>query len=301
MSVPSAIQTMLDRYQCRNDDERRDALKEIVQEIALIGLGRGRFFSRAAFYGGTALRIFHGLDRFSEDLDFSLEAPDTAFGLGVYLPFVRDELAAWGFEMKVEPSVKSHESAVQSALIKGGTLIHLVKIASIQPPVPGVPSNEMLKIKLEIDTDPPPGAGYEIKYGLSPTPYAARLYDSPSLFAGKIHALLCRSWKERVKGRDFYDYVWFLGQGIPVNLRHLEARLRQTGTWTAPEALSPEALLRMLDERFSRIDFAQAKADAAPFLKGTRSLDLWSSDFFISISRERLKVDTAISEKKPRQ
>lgn len=290
MSVPSAIQTMLDRYQCRNNDERRDALKEIIQEIALIGLGRGRFFSRAAFYGGTALRIFHGLDRFSEDLDFSLDAPDTAFDLSVYLPFIRDELAAWGFEMEVEPRVKSHESAVQSAFIKGGTLIHFIKIASVQPPVLGVHPNEILKIKLEIDTDPPPGAGYEIKYGLSPTPYAVRLYDPPSLFAGKIHALLCRSWKERVKGRDFYDYVWFLGQGVPVNLRYLEALLRQTGAWTVPEALSLEVLLRMLEERFSSINIAQAKADAAPFLKDTRSLDLWSSDFFISISRERLKV-----------
>lgn len=298
MSVPSAIKTMLDRYQCRNDDERRDALKEIVQEIALIGLGRGGFFSHAAFYGGTALRIFHGLERFSEDLDFSLDTPDPRFDLSMYLPFVHDELAAWGFEMKVEPRIKPHESVVQSAFIKGGTLVHLVKIMSIQPPVPGVAPNEMLKIKLEIDTDPPPGAGYEIKYGLSPTPYAARLYDSPSLFAGKIHALLCRSWKERVKGRDFYDYVWFLGQGIPVNLQHLEARLRQTGTWTVPEALSLEALLQMLDERFSRIDFDQAKADAAPFLKDTRSLDLWSADFFIAISRERLKVDTAVSKEK---
>jgi len=290
MSAQSPIQTMFDRYQCKSNDERRDALKEIIQEITLIGLGRAGFFSRAAFYGGTAMRIFHSLERFSEDLDFSLDAPDHDFDLSIYLPFVRDELASWGFKMSVDPRMKFHESSVRSAFIKGGTLIHLMKIASIQPPVSGVPPNELLKVKLEIDTDPPEGVGYEIKYGLSPIPYSVRLYDTPSLFAGKLHALLSRSWKNRVKGRDFFDYLWFLDHKVPVNLRHLEARLRQSGNWTALEALSLNELLRILYDRFSATDFSQAKADATPFLKDTRVLDLWSVEFFMSISRERLTV-----------
>lgn len=291
MSAQSPIQTMLDRYRCRNNDERRYALKEIIQEISLIGLGRAGFFSHAAFYGGTAMRIFHGLERFSEDLDFSLDVPDPDFDLGAYLPFVHDELAAWGFDMNVEPRIKSQESAVQSAFIKGGTLIHLINIASIQPPIPGVPSNELLKIKLEIDTDPPPNAYCDVKYGLSPIPYAVRLYDLPSLFAGKIHALLCRSWGNRVKGRDFFDYIWFLDHKVPVNIQHLEARLRQSGNWTESESLDLKNLLRMLCDRFSTIDFAQAKADIIPYIKDTRVADLWDAHFFTSISNSRLAFD----------
>ena len=177
MNDLSPVRSLLERYNCRTTDERRDALREIVQELSLLGLSRTSFFSRAAFYGGTALRIFHGLQRFSEDLDFSLTEPDPSFKLEDYLGAVQDELGAWGFEMRVEQKVKSAESAVQSAFLKGDTLIHLVKIASISPPVSGVPENEIFKIKLEIDTDPPAGAGFEVKYRLDPLPFSVRVYD----------------------------------------------------------------------------------------------------------------------------
>jgi hypothetical protein len=283
------VQKMLERYECRNNDERRDALKEIVQEITLVALGRAGFFSHAAFYGGTALRIFHGLERFSEDLDFSLTEPDPAFDLGIYLPAVRDELGSFGFDMEVTQKPKSADSAVQSAFIKGGTLIHLIKIAAVEPPVPGVPKNEQLKIKFEVDTDPPAGAGFEVKYRLSPIPYSVRLYDPPSLFAGKLHALLCRNWKQRVKGRDFFDYVWYLSQNVPVNVGHLEARMRQSGHWSGPKSLDRESLLALLDGRFSAVDFARAKADVIPFIRDSRSVELWSRDFFVAVSRENLK------------
>ena len=290
MTDLTPIQKMLDRYQCKNNDQRSDALREIVQELALVGLSRTNFFSRSAFYGGTALRIFHGLERFSEDLDFSLAAPDPSFDLGEYLAPVRDELASWGFDMSVEQKPKTQESAVQSAFIKGGTIIHLVRIASITPPVPGIAPNEQLKVKFEIDTDPPAGAGYEVKYRLEPVPYSVRIYDRPSLFAGKLHALLCRGWKQRVKGRDFFDYLWYLSNGIAVNLPHLEARMHQSGHLDAGDPLTADALRRRLEERFSAVDFDQAKEDAAPFLRDTRSLDLWSKDFFLAVTRERLNV-----------
>lgn len=289
MAAPSPIQRMLDEYRCRTNDERRVALREILQELALVGLSRTGFFSHAAFYGGTALRIFHGLERFSEDLDFSLAMREVDFDLGDYLGAVRDELAAWGFEMRVERKRKDGSAAVQSAFIKGGTLVQLVKIVALEPPVPGVPPNEQLKVKLEIDTDPPEFARFETKYRLSPIPYSVRLYDLSSLFAGKAHALLCRKWKERVKGRDFFDYVWYLSRGVKLNLPHLEARMRQSGH-CGNEALTEVRLKELLESRFSSIDYAQAKADAAPFLKDTRPLDLWGVDFFISITREHLKV-----------
>ncbi|GHV95998.1 hypothetical protein AGMMS50293_23180 [Spirochaetia bacterium] len=286
----SPVQGMLEKYHCRNNEERRNALKEIVQEISLLALNRSGFFNLAAFYGGTALRIFHKLDRFSEDLDFSLIEKNPDFDLEAYLPAIRDELGSYGFEIEVEKKIKVVNTAIQSAFIKGNTLVHLVKIGSVDPAVPGIPRNEQLKIKIEIDIDPPAGARYEVKYGLTPIPYAVRLFDLPSLFAGKIHALLYRNWKSRVKGRDFYDYVWYLSSGIPVNLPHLEARMRQSGNRKTENILTHKELIKLLEDRFSRIDYEQVKSDALPFVRDTASLDLWSQNFFIAISRDRLQV-----------
>ncbi len=289
MTDLSPVKRMLDEYQCRTNEQRSAALREIVQELTLIGLSRTDFFSRAAFYGGTALRIFHGLERYSEDLDFSLEKPDTYFSLNEYLPAVRDELASWGFNMTVEQKTKTVDGPVQSAFIKGGTLVHLVKIASLEPPVSGVPPNSLLRVKLEIDTDPPGGAAFETKYRLSPLPFAVRLYDTPSLFAGKVHALLCRKWKERVKGRDFFDYLWYLSNNIPLNLANLEARMRQSGHW-GDVPLQEESLRELLEERFSSVDFKLVQADALPFVRDSRAVDLWSAEFFIAVTRDRLTV-----------
>jgi len=286
----SPVRKMLEAYRCGNNEERRDALREIVQELALLGLSRTSFFSRAAFYGGTALRIFHGLERFSEDLDFSLLSPDVDFSLDGYLGAVHDELAAWGFEMSVERKEKAAGSAVQSAFIKGGTLIHLIKVASIKPPVSGVHPDERLRIKLEIDTDPPAGASYEIKHRLAPLPFPVRLYDLPSLFAGKLHALLCRGWKERVKGRDFFDYQWYLSNAIPVNAAHLEARLRQSRAYDLPEPLGLSEILALLEKRFASMDFDQAKKDGIPFIKDSRAVETWSPEYFLAVTKDRLRL-----------
>jgi predicted nucleotidyltransferase component of viral defense system len=290
MANKSPVQIMLEEYGCNTTDDRRAALKEIIQEITLLALDRAKFFNQAAFYGGTALRIFHNLDRFSETLDFSLVEPNQDFDLNGYLDVIRDELMAYGFDMEVSLKTKSRDSAVQSAFIKGGTLIHLVKIASLEPPVSGVPSNELLTVKLEIDTDPPAGAGYEFKYRLEPVPYSVRLYDPQSLFAGKLHALLCRNWKQRVKGRDFYDYVWYLKKGIPVNLKHLEARMRQSGHWQSESPLGYSELLEALEARFNILDFDKVKADVIPFIKDSSVVRLWGMEFFTAVTRDRLKV-----------
>ncbi len=286
----SPIQDMLEKYQCKNADDYRNALKEIVQEIALLGLSRAGFLKKAAFYGGTALRIFHGLERFSEDLDFSLIKPEVSFNTKDFMPAVRDELGSYGFTMEVEKKEKSNSTAIQSAFIKGGTLVHLIKIASIKPPVSGVDSNEQLKIKLEVDTQPPKGATFEIKYQLTPTTYAVRLYDLPSLFAGKIHAVLCRNWKNHVKGRDFYDYLWYLSKDIPLNLKHLQHRMLQTGHLKPSEKLSAITLKQRLNERFVAVDFAQVISDVRPFVRDAQGLKLWSSDFFSSVTQDKLKL-----------
>jgi predicted nucleotidyltransferase component of viral defense system len=290
----SAIQDMLKAYDCRTVDDYRRALNEIVQEIALLGFYRGGFFAKAAFYGGTALRIFYGLDRFSEDLVFSLLESDPNFDLAPFTSVVQDELGAYGLEMTVEEKIKSNISPVKSAFIKGGTQMHLLKIASIQPPVSGINPGEQLRIKLEVDTQPPGGATFEMKYQLRPVPYSVRLYSPSSLFAGKVHALLCRSWKTRVKGRDFYDYVWFLSQSIPVNLAHLAERMKQTGHLLAGAVLTEKDLKDRLSKRFSSVDFDQARKDVLPFIKNPDTVHLWSADFFSTITDDRLKIEEII-------
>lgn len=287
----SAIDEMLKAYDCRTADDYRHALNEIVQEIALLGLYRGGFFAKAAFYGGTALRIFYGLDRFSEDLDFSLLKSDKTFDLSSFTQIVQDELGAYGLEMRVQEKIKKNDSPVKSAFIKGGTQIHIMKIASVQPPVTGIHPQEQLRIKLEVDTQPPPGATFEMKYQLRPVPYSVRLYTPSSLLAGKMHALLCRSWKTRVKGRDFYDYVWFLSKSIPVNIMHLTERMKQTGHLPADAVLTEKDLKSRLRNRFASVDFNQAKKDVLPFIKNSEAVGLWSAEFFSAITDDKLKIE----------
>ena len=281
--MKSVIQTMLERYECKNTEDYKNALKEIIQEVALCGLARGDFFKEAAFYGGTALRIFYGLDRFSEDMDFSLCAPDEDFSLSKYFPFLEEELAAAGFSLDVEEKEKSKESAIQSAFIKGETQIQLLRIVPTEPVVAGVQRGEQIKIKFEIDTNPPALATFETRYALLPIPFAVKMYDEPSLFTGKLHAVLCRAWKNRIKGRDFYDLVWYLSRGTKPNLPHLQKRLEQSGRWNPKETLTIQTLKDMLCERFKEIDFEAAKKDVRPFIQDERKLDLWSPEFFTAI------------------
>lgn len=287
MTTP--VQQMIEKYGCKNTAEYKNALKEVIQEVALCGLSRGGFFTKAAFYGGTALRIFYGLDRFSEDMDFSLIRKDANFSIDTYFSYLADELMANGFELTVERKEKSLQSDVQSAFIKGGTLVHLLKIVPSDKRILGISETELIKIKFEIDTNPPDCATYETKYALLPSPYAVQMYDEASLFAGKIHAVLCRAWKSRVKGRDFYDYLWYLARGTKVNLAHLQKRLEQSGKWSDAETLDLQTLKDMLWKRFSEIDFENAKQDVLPFIKDPSKLNLWNKDFFSSVTLGQLK------------
>lgn len=283
------IKKMLEKCPTTSPSESKNALKEVIQELTLHILSQTDFFSHAAFYGGTALRIFYGLDRFSEDMDFSLQMKNPDFTLKTYLTFIEKGLNSFGFEMQAEYKEKHHDSDVQSAFLKGNTLLHVVKITALSPPIPGIPNNERIKIKVEIDTNPPPGATFEQKFKLLPQPYSVLLYDKPSLFAGKLHALLCRNWKQREKGRDFYDYVWYLKEKTHLNLVHLEARMRQSGYWEGEEILTLARVKEMLLKRFSLTDFSLVKEDVLPYISNPNVLDIWSNEFFSSITQDQLQ------------
>ena len=281
--MQQALEQMLRAYEPQTSTDKKNAIKEIIQEIVLCGLSRAGFFKHAAFYGGTALRIFYGLDRFSEDLDFSLMVPE-GFDLGEYLPALEKEIRSYGLNFKAEERVKTAESAIQSAFLKGNTKEHILLFYADDRLAQSITPGELIKIKFEIDTNPPPYASFEHKYRLLPSPYEISLYDAPSLFAGKIHAVLCRAWKNRIKGRDLYDYVFYLSMNTPVNLKHLEARLRQSDYLETNAPLDIGQLKELLHTRFATIDYEQAKQDVLPFIKDPNKLSVWGQDFFSQIT-----------------
>lgn len=280
----TVIEEMLKSYQVDNIYDRKNAMKEIMQEIVLCGLSRAGFFKEAAFYGGTALRIFYGLDRFSEDLDFSLEQINLDFDLCSYFPVLEKEVKAFGLNVEIQEKEKTKDSNIRSAFLKGNTKEHLLLFYADERLVGSVAKNEVVKIKFEVDTNPPAFATYEHKYRLLPVPYEIRLYDMPSLFAGKIHAVICRGWQSRIKGRDLYDYIFYLSKAVTVNQKHLRARLIDSGYISENQECTLEEIKTMLKNRFDSIDFLQARKDVEPFIRDTSVLDIWSSEFFKQIT-----------------
>lgn len=285
----TVLEQMLAKYELNSDYDRVNALKEILQEITLCGLSRAGFFRKAAFYGGTALRIFYGLDRFSEDLDFSLMEKDEAFDLSRWFAAIENEAAAYGLNLSVEMKKKAKDTAIKSAFLKGNTREHLLLFYDDKGINGGISGNEAIKIKFEIDTRPPAGASFEKKYRLLPAPYEVNMYDEPSLFAGKLHAVICRNWKNRVKGRDLYDYVFYMSKGAHVNLPHLRARLIDSGFITENDACELEDVKKMLMNKFNTIDYKQAREDVIPFIKDSSKIDLWSADFFKQITENLME------------
>jgi len=273
---------MLEDYSCKTAGDYENALKEIMQEIALLGLWRAKFYEHALFYGGSALRILYGLPRFSEDLDFSLLAKSKSFDLTDYHNAIQAELESFGFKVKIESKEKNATSQIESAFIKASTRIHFIKIAVPEAIAEHTHTNQMLKIKLEVDTNPPGGHGIEVIDIFRPIPFQVKTMPLTDLFAGKIHAVLARQWEERVKGRDFFDYLWYLGKQVPLNLHHLEKRLVQSGHWNKKEKLTQAKCIDLLTKRFNELNFEKAKADVYSFL-GARerdSLALWTNSYF---------------------
>lgn len=284
-----ALQDMLAPYQPVTPVDYLNAAREIVQEIALVGLWRNGFFEHAAFYGGTALRIFHGIERYSEDLDFTLIEENQSTRLESSLPSIETELKSWGFDFAVENKSSGKKSGIESAFLKGQTQMNLIHIGAPDPLARNFPQGQKIKIKLEMDSSPPPRANTEVHTKLLPIPHQVRLYDLPSLFAGKLHALLCRSWKQRVKGRDYYDFVWYVARGIPVNLPHLEVRMRQSGHWSE-DPLTEKTLHRLLEEKFRSVEIKKITEEMGIFLRNPDEIQLWSSEFFLDVAR-RVRIE----------
>jgi predicted nucleotidyltransferase component of viral defense system len=267
-------------------DNPSNYLREIFQEIALCGLWRGKFFEKAAFYGGTSLRIFHGLDRYSEDLDFSLQASNAGFSLDRYNQAVVKEFKAWGLEVEVVSKNKNKKTGIESAFLKTNTLEQLVAIQAPDTLFQNIQPNQALKIKFEVDINPPLQFDTEIQYLLKPIPFPVKTFTLPCLFAGKMHALLYRNWKSRVKGRDWYDFIWFVSNEVPLNLKHLEQRLRQSGHFKSRQALSRKKLIQLYLQKVAELPVDKARADLERFVRNSDSLAVWSRDFFSGLIRK---------------
>lgn len=275
-----ALIQLMDHYRGRTPGRPEDRLREVVQHLTLLALWRSGFYHQAAFYGGTALRIFHGLDRFSEEMDFSLVSPDPAFDLSPHLDAIEQELTGFRLSFRVEQKKKAADTGIESAFLKGNTAKNLLIIDANMARAGTVHRHLMCKIKLEVDIDPPPEARFEMKTLLTPIPFQVKLYTLPDLFAGKLHAILCRSWKSRVKGRDYYDLVWYIGRNIPCHLEQLRARMIQSGHMKFDEKLDRDELIRRLRERFERVNVQQAADDVRPFIQDPDALKLWNKHFF---------------------
>jgi predicted nucleotidyltransferase component of viral defense system len=276
MSV-QMIQDRLDSYTCRSTLEEEQALREITQEIVLAGLGRTDFFTKAAFQGGTCLRVFYGLNRFSEDLDFALQKVDRSFGFAPYLQTLARELTAYGYEFEIEDRSKA-DQAVRKAFLKDDSVGNLLRLS--YRPTTG--PQRRLRIKLEADTNPPAGGSFETKLLDYPFPSAVCLFDLPSLFAGKLHALLCR---EYMKGRDWYDFIWYTARRTPINHRLLSTALEQMGPWQGTRITTDNAwCVEQLRRQIKATDWNKASGDVNRFLKPIEipSLALWSAEFFLA-------------------
>lgn len=265
-------------YNPQNEEETLAAMREIMQEIALAALSRTDFFDKAAFYGGTALRIFYGLDRFSEDLDFSLLAPNPDFSLTPYFSKIVEEFQSLGMNVSIREKDKRIKTQVESAFLKSETIWQELVLEDLVKQH-GISSNKTIKIKIEIDRLPPLGFTTEEKLLIRPYSFYVKCFTMPSLFAGKLHALLFRKWKSRVKGRDWYDMEWYIRKGVPLNMHHFLQRAKETNDWTEDQ-ISQEQILQLLITKIESVAFDSVKEDVVRFIADDQKLAIWSPNYF---------------------
>jgi predicted nucleotidyltransferase component of viral defense system len=270
------LQQQLDSYNSANPIEEEQATREIFQEVALYALWRANFFEVAAFQGGTSLRILHGLPRFSEDLDFILKAPDPRFQWKPYLEKLLTGLLEFGLHSEATDKSRMDQN-VKRALLKNNSISNQLDLSFDRDHL-----NRKLRIKLEIDINPPTGSGFDYSYLDFPLDFEVCHQDLASNFSLKIHALLCRPY---LKGRDWYDFTWYVKKGVHPNIPLLQAALYQHGPWQGQSMNIDQSWVKSaLIQQVTTIDWTEAAADVSRFLRATeqQSLKLWSERFFLN-------------------
>ena len=270
MPTMTIFDEMVAAYNPQNAEQRLNAQHQAMQQIVLAGLQKGGFFEHAAFYGGTCLRIFHNLPRFSEDMDFSLTEKNPSIHLENYFQAIQDVFAFTGKEVVITQKEKLNFGRVESAFLKEDTSAYDIVFQT----------EKTIKVKIELDTDPP--LLFDTKQKLLMRPYSlmVRCFTLPDLFAGKMHALVYRNWKSRVKGRDWYDFEWYIRFNVPLNFKHLQERIREF----SGKEVSKEEFMQLLRERLSTADINQVKQDVLPFVDRPSDLNIWSNDYFLQLA-----------------
>ena len=267
---------MLSAYDQSTETARRNAIYEVSQQIVLAGLADGGFFDKAAFYGGTCLRIFHGLNRFSEDMDFTLLKEDSSFNFEQYFQPVIDQFALVGRKVEIKKKDKKSFGKVESAFLKDTTDVYDISFQT----------ERSIKVKIEVDTVPPLKFATEQKILLQPKTFLTRCMVLPDLYAGKMHALVFRAWKNRIKGRDWYDFEWYVRNGIPLDWNHLHERILQFNG----QEMTLDEFRSALRGRLGRADISRVKEDVLPFLNNPGELNIWSNDYFLQLA-DMMKID----------
>ena len=270
---------MVSDLRANPDTAEDNIMHEVMQQIALAGLSRGGFFEKAAFCGGTCLHLLHGMPRYSEDMDFSLLEPNLEFRFEDYFPAIVEEFRLAGKDVEIKMKHKGQPSAIESAFLKETSDVFDI----------GFTTEKRLKVKIEVDVDPPPKFTTEMLTVVSPRTCWVRAYDLPGLFAGKVSAALFRKWKNRVKGRDWYDVAWYISHHVRLDLEHLVERAKESEP--GADVSTPEKLLAAFDAKIDAIDFEGAKEDVQPFLTDKSELDIWSKGFFRQMVRKIIFKD----------
>ncbi len=282
------IKEWLESYNPADRDHATAALREIMQEVALAGLYRAGFYEKAAFYGGTALRIFYNLDRFSEDLDFSLLAEEPGFSFQPYLEAIITEFSSQGMQVSIREKAKTAQTNVESAFIKSETIWKELILEGILPQQ-GMGQVANIKIKIEVDKRPPLGFETEEKLLTRPFSFYVKCFALPDLFAGKMHALLFRQWQNNVKGRDWYDMEWYIKKGISLRLSHFLLRARASNDWKSG-TMTEEEFRALLRQKIDAVNMERVKDDMRRFIPNQDRLAIWSPRYFHDLS-EKLKIE----------
>ena len=261
---------MVAEYQQQASTSTPNVEQEVMRKIALAGLSRGGFFKHAAFYGGTCLRLFHQLPRYSEDMDFTLREKNSDIHLEYFFPYIIEEFHLAGHEVVIQKKDKKMFGRVESAFLKENTEVFDIKFQT----------KKTVKIKIEMDTDPPLGFETENLPLSRPYPFVVRCVTLPDLYAGKMHALLYRNWKTRVKGRDWYDFQWYVANRVPLNFEHLQKRIREFND----EDITKERFMELLHEKLSTTDIEAVKQDVRGFIFDQRDIEIWSNEYFLRLA-----------------
>ena len=287
--MESKLQEMFLRKGAKTPLQIDMAVKEVLQELILSALSTTDFFGKAAFYGGTSLRIFHGLPRFSEDLDFMVAEP-VSIDFNDYIPEMKRQLSVLGIDVEVSEEERSNPDLV-AGMVKGNTKELYLYMYSEDDLVRSIYKKELIRVKIEISTHYSDKAKKKIWMKNMPYPYSVTLFDLPTLFAGKIHAVLCRGWEGRVKGRDLYDFLFYANRGSTFNLGFLNDKFKMSGY--SERDLTHEEVIERLVERFSTLDYESARKDAMRFIRGKQiwSIDQWCPELFIEMAKELISED----------